>query len=1410
MSGRRIDASSSPRRGASLTAVLGMVAALLTVMVASTSPAHAQGLPATCDPGSIFNLGQSGILYETTTPSNGAPVSTMIADFTPAGATQTTTNALGVAADASTFYAAQMSTGAAPGGNTMTVFRMAGANGNVTLTTGVPSVPNSTFVMGAVNPDTGIYYFATYANLAVPGMTGTPRVLRILGFDPSTNQGIGEVARIVVDPSGTSTIDGDFAFDSEGNLYVLIGRRSGQGPAPNTGISTVVKVPAAKLPEGQVATPVTLASEPLARITTPPEAYFNGIAFAADGNLYAQSTLAGPPLTARIWTINPNTGAIGDLNPPNQTFNPPLETGGNPNDLAGCSFPGTVTVQKVLPDGRANPLDQFTTTITQENNANAHWEATTEGPVDGPQSPSAFTIGLPGTTYDISEALDPDSSSTSPAAYDRHLPPTCHNNTTNQDVPVTGPNPDGSFSLVFPGPTGVQGAVVLCTFTNTPAVPQLTLRKALADSGRLDDADQFIMRIHDANGPVGTGNATTAGTGSTVTDGTGIQTVADASNGPFRMDERMTDTSVSALDDYQHLIVCTDLNRVQTTGLPNHTFVDSDQPILVTPQPGSNIDCVMTNSRHEPVLGLTKVFGSDRVRPDDQFRVAIVGPNGEVPPIPGHDPTTAGQNQDVTEGTGTTGFVTVTTGSTYSLTESPVGTTSPALYTSTVTCEDENGFTTNLPDNTPLSDNPTVTPVAGSWISCTITNTGVPPTIQLSKALNGTRVNPGDQWTMQLLHDDTVVGTPGTATTTGTGGSIDTGTGVTSEAPAIAGDSYILQEVAAGSTVTGQYTQSLTCQDTNGVQDPATLPTADSLPAEIVPQLGAAIVCTNTNTPDPPTISIAKTSTATRIAPGTQVPYTLTVTNTGTSPATGVVVTDTLPTGLTFVSSTVVLQTSEGPVPLAGCSAAGQNITCDLGYVNAGESVTIDVVTQAATPFPGTDVQPDGTVINAANVTSPGTNCPPDSTDPECNAELPLPVLPTLKITKTSTATRIAAGATVPYTLTVRNTGPVPATTVVVTDTLPVGLTFVSSTPACSASGQVVTCDLGDIAVGADVVIQMTTRAANPFPTTAINSAGMVVNAANVSSEGTNCPPGSTDPACNAQLPLPVPKSTPTVSTVTSRSQVTPGTAISDQITVAGLEGSTTAVAELFGPFSSRGSAKCKKSFQVAKKKLTVINGTNRTPTVRLRAPGFYTWRVTLQANARNASATHACGQAVETTMVAKPPYTGPAIKGGFTGTLGPADRAAPAPRSAPTMIRMASIRMNAPVVPEPIRGNHMVLPPFRKVGWLKNSDSFGDKIGNVVVGAHVSSRTDVPGAMFRLKNAKKGDLVTATKGGKTYKYKVTGKVIFSRHHKIPQKYFSTTGKPRLIMVSCVHKKRLPRGRFTYTKYIIVVAKQVS
>ena len=86
---------------------------------------------------------------------------------------------------------------------------------------------------------------------------------------------------------------------------------------------------------------------------------------------------------------------------------------------------------------------------------------------------------------------------------------------------------------------------------------------------------------------------------------------------------------------------------------------------------------------------------------------------------------------------------------------------------------------------------------------------------------------------------------------------------------------------------------------------------------------------------------------------------------------------------------------------------------------------------------------------------------------------------PDVAIAGTATPGTLAVGQNLTYTLTVTNTGTVPATGATVTDTLPQGVTFVSATGGVTPVNGVVTFNVGDLAVGASsqaftIVIQPT------------------------------------------------------------------------------------------------------------------------------------------------------------------------------------------------------------------------------------------------------------------------------------------------------------------------------------------------
>ncbi len=110
---------------------------------------------------------------------------------------------------------------------------------------------------------------------------------------------------------------------------------------------------------------------------------------------------------------------------------------------------------------------------------------------------------------------------------------------------------------------------------------------------------------------------------------------------------------------------------------------------------------------------------------------------------------------------------------------------------------------------------------------------------------------------------------------------------------------------------------------------PTPLPTPTDTPTPLpTPTDTPTPLPTPTDTPTPPSsiadLAITKTDSPDPVAVGQPLTYTLTITNLGSSTATNVIVTDTLPSGVTFGSVTP----SQG-----SCSANGQTIVCNLGNV---------------------------------------------------------------------------------------------------------------------------------------------------------------------------------------------------------------------------------------------------------------------------------------------------------------------------------------------------------------------------------------------------------------------------------------------------------------------------------------------
>ncbi|MDO9408551.1 hypothetical protein [Patulibacter sp.] len=228
-------------------------------------------------------------------------------------------------------------------------------------------------------------------------------------------------------------------------------------------------------------------------------------------------------------------------------------------------------------------------------------------------------------------------------------------------------------------------------------------------------------------------------------------------------------------------------------------------------------------------------------------------------------------------------------------------------------------------------------------------------------------------------------------------------------------------------------------------------------------------------------LAVQKTASATTAPVGGTVSYALRVTNTGPSRSAGSVVTDALPAGLTYVSSTV------------GCAgtAASSTVTCTVGALASGATADFTVVAKPAAGTAGS------TLRNTATVA--GTD--PDPTDANNSSAVSVDVRPVdLRITSTIQGTPAVLNPNTTYTwlVGVTNDGGSAAPSSIVRFDVPAGTTADAATidSRCTLSGatgnQLVTCNLGTIdpagGTGATPLRIPLTTTADPGPSIATSA----------------------------------------------------------------------------------------------------------------------------------------------------------------------------------------------------------------------------------------------------------------------------------------------------------------------------------
>ena len=248
------------------------------------------------------------------------------------------------------------------------------------------------------------------------------------------------------------------------------------------------------------------------------------------------------------------------------------------------------------------------------------------------------------------------------------------------------------------------------------------------------------------------------------------------------------------------------------------------------------------------------------------------------------------------------------------------------------------------------------------------------------------------------------------------------------------------------------------------------------------PQAGAAIgnadlSITKTDSPDPVLVSSA-------------LQYTLSVANAGPAAATAITVSDPLPTGTTFLSTTGTGAGWTCVTPAIGGTGTVSCTRASLAPSTTAPNIVINVTSPAVS----------GTISNTATVSSPHDDTPSNNSD---TVETTVVNEADVSVTKNDGVASVTAGSPTDhtYTITVSNAGPGDATGVTLSDTWPTGFTRGTVTPpgddTCDTTTSTTdfTCDLGTIEAGENKVVTVS------YTVPADTTASPQVNSVSVGSE---------------------------------------------------------------------------------------------------------------------------------------------------------------------------------------------------------------------------------------------------------------------------------------------------------------------
>ncbi|MEZ5443910.1 MAG: proprotein convertase P-domain-containing protein [Lysobacterales bacterium] len=316
--------------------------------------------------------------------------------------------------------------------------------------------------------------------------------------------------------------------------------------------------------------------------------------------------------------------------------------------------------------------------------------------------------------------------------------------------------------------------------------------------------------------------------------------------------------------------------------------------------------------------------------------------------------------------------------------------------------------------------------------------------------------------------------------------------GATCPAGPVMGNLNSVANLPVGGTATYSATCTVDVAAMGSISNTATVATGAGI-TDPTPGNNSA---TDTDTVAPPfDLSISKTNgTASSIA-GTTTVYTIVASNAGPNTAAGATVTDSFPAACTTVNWTCV--------GAAGgtCAASGNGNINDVVTLPAGATATYSASC-------GIDPTATGTLSNTATVAAPmGLTDPTPANNTATDSDT-LGASADVSIAKVAQGVPnpVLVGSSFSYLLTASNAGPSSASGVVVTDSLPATLTYVSNSCGASFTAPTLTWNVGTLAPAgsANCTINVTVAALGQIDNTAsISSATTDPTPANNSSTST-------------------------------------------------------------------------------------------------------------------------------------------------------------------------------------------------------------------------------------------------------------------------------------------------------------------